>query len=245
MRFVLPELRERMRQGLEEIRSGKFAQEWAAEQAAGYPTLRMLREAARAQPIYHWEQALRQAMGYAPPPAADLLTMGVEGPPQRAASSRLRRAIERLRGMLPRRAHRPEGARAERSLQAAEVEAVWRSFLARAVSDATLRAFAEGQDLTVHYVLEQPDLEFYMRFADGEVRAEFGSPPRPAHVRLRARADVLDGVFTGRIHAVRAVMSGRMRFEGEARVAMGLQAVQDRLSHLYCQAREEVIGGAA
>ena len=39
MRFILPELGVKMREGLEDIRSGRFAQEWAAEQEAGCPTL--------------------------------------------------------------------------------------------------------------------------------------------------------------------------------------------------------------
>jgi len=60
MRFVLPELRARMREGLEEIRSGKFAQEWAAEQEAGCPTLEMLKEAARSLPLHQLEQELRR-----------------------------------------------------------------------------------------------------------------------------------------------------------------------------------------
>jgi len=62
MRFVLPELRARMREGLEEIRSGKFAQEWAAEQEAGCPTLEMLKEAARSLPLHQLEQELRRAL---------------------------------------------------------------------------------------------------------------------------------------------------------------------------------------
>jgi ketol-acid reductoisomerase len=62
MRFALPELRDRMREGLEEIRSGRFAREWAAEQTAGYPMLEMLREAARSLPLHRLEQELRQAL---------------------------------------------------------------------------------------------------------------------------------------------------------------------------------------
>jgi ketol-acid reductoisomerase len=39
-RFVEPKLRRQMELTLEEIRSGKFAQDWAAEYASGYPHLR-------------------------------------------------------------------------------------------------------------------------------------------------------------------------------------------------------------
>jgi len=58
MRFVDPGLRAKMRQGLEEIRSGAFAREWAAEQAAGCPTLKELQEMARSLPLHRLEQRL-------------------------------------------------------------------------------------------------------------------------------------------------------------------------------------------
>jgi autoinducer 2 (AI-2) kinase len=57
-----------MREGLEEIRSGRFAQEWAAEQAAGSPKLRKLRQEAESHRLNETEQELRQALagGIAP-----------------------------------------------------------------------------------------------------------------------------------------------------------------------------------
>jgi hypothetical protein len=67
MRFVLPELRERMRAGLEEIRSGQFAREWAAEQEAGCPTVAMLKRAARELPSYQLERELWRALGLGTP----------------------------------------------------------------------------------------------------------------------------------------------------------------------------------
>ncbi|MGD8792265.1 MAG: ketol-acid reductoisomerase, partial [Anaerolineae bacterium] len=68
LRFALPGLRERMLQGLDEIRSGAFAREWAEEQATGSPTLEGLKEAARSLPLYTLEQELREALaaGQAP-----------------------------------------------------------------------------------------------------------------------------------------------------------------------------------
>lgn len=62
LRFSLPELRDRMREGLDEIRSGAFAREWTAEQAAGYPMLEMLRGAARQIPLHLIEQDVRRAV---------------------------------------------------------------------------------------------------------------------------------------------------------------------------------------
>ena len=62
LRFSLPELRDRMREGLDEIRSGAFAREWAAEKEAGYPMLQMLRRAARQLPLHRIEQDVRHAV---------------------------------------------------------------------------------------------------------------------------------------------------------------------------------------
>ncbi len=242
MRFLLPELRERMREGLEEIRSGKFAQEWAAEQAAGCPTLEALRQAARGQPLYRWEQQLRQALAYTPPPAVGLVRERPAVPPRKAGVGKLDRALAWLRRLWAPRLGRQEVLQPARSLRPEEVSAVFRAFLDRVSRDEALRAFAQGRDLTVHYVLEEPSLEFYMRFTDGQVAAGLGAPPGPAQVRLRARVDVLDGMLTGRIPAMRAAMTGQLRFEGEARLAMSLQAVQGDLSRLYQEVRREVTG---
>ncbi|MGC9523618.1 MAG: ketol-acid reductoisomerase [Anaerolineae bacterium] len=66
LRFQLPALRQKMRQGLEEIRSGAFAREWVEEQAEGAPTLELLREQAQSMPLYEMEKALRQQLGAAP-----------------------------------------------------------------------------------------------------------------------------------------------------------------------------------
>ena len=62
LRFSLQELRERMMEGLDEIRSGAFAREWSAEQEAGYPMLEMLRSAARQIPLHETEQQVRKAI---------------------------------------------------------------------------------------------------------------------------------------------------------------------------------------
>lgn len=242
MRFVLPELRQRMRQGLEEIRSGQFAREWAAEQAAGYPTLQALREVARTQPIYRWEQELRRAMNYTPPSTAGLLGAGpAPCSSQKVPTSRLKQTIHRLRRLLVGRTEEQAGMPEIRPLRPEEVLPVVQAFLASLADDAALRAFARNRDLTVHYMLEEPDLEFYMRFVGGKVMAGSGAPPERAHLRLRARADVLDGMLTGRIPAMRAAMSGQIRFEGETRLAMSLQTVQERLGQIYREVRQSAL----
>jgi ketol-acid reductoisomerase len=57
---MLPEAaRERLRAALEEIRSGRFAEEWAGEQASGYTRFETLRRHAEAHPINRAESLAR------------------------------------------------------------------------------------------------------------------------------------------------------------------------------------------
>jgi ketol-acid reductoisomerase len=54
-RMLPDDTRGRLRQALEEIRSGQFAREWADEQRAGYPVFERLRKEAEAHEINHAE----------------------------------------------------------------------------------------------------------------------------------------------------------------------------------------------
>ncbi|MCC7448665.1 MAG: NAD(P)-binding domain-containing protein [Anaerolineae bacterium] len=55
-RFQEPKQRRQMEIALEEIRGGKFAQEWAAEYANGYPRLEALRRKRNTMPLWELEQ---------------------------------------------------------------------------------------------------------------------------------------------------------------------------------------------
>ena len=55
-------LRERMKTALENIRSGRFAQEWTREQQSGYPLFERLRSEALAHPLNQADQAVRQML---------------------------------------------------------------------------------------------------------------------------------------------------------------------------------------
>ncbi len=90
-----------------------------------------------------------------------------------------------------------------------------------------------------HYAMTDLGLEFYVGFQDGEVVAGLGAPPTPAEVRMKATAEVLDGILTGRLSGQRMAMSGKLSFSGDVRTAMGVQRVQGDLIRLYTAAREE------
>lgn len=273
MRFMLPELRTKMQEGLQEIQSGQFAREWTEEQEAGCPTLAMLREAALSLPLYQKEKELRQALGdlpsyqqaispeepdtrHPPSPGARAGTRGIladsaleQGPrsqeaPLAARGLQFRAALANLLAALGwggaaegKTAPLPDAG----SLTTPQIERVLERFLSQAADDPALQSFSQGRAMTVLYVLTDLKLEFWMRFDDGTVTTAMGSPLSQADVRLEAKADTFDGMFTGRINAMRAAMTGKLSFDGEAKMAMSQQQIQGDLCRLYVQARERVL----
>jgi autoinducer 2 (AI-2) kinase len=120
------------------------------------------------------------------------------------------------------------------------MERILREFTARVRDDATLRAFAAGKDVTLHFDLPDVQLGFFLRLRDGVVACDVGTPEPAADVELRLRAEVLDGMFMGSVNPMQAATSGRLSFSGDTVKAMTLQHVQADLSRLYRAARERV-----
>jgi ketol-acid reductoisomerase len=60
-RFADLDLKARMREALDDIRSGRFAAEWQAEQRDGAPRFEQLRAMRSVHPLNEWEAATRQA----------------------------------------------------------------------------------------------------------------------------------------------------------------------------------------
>jgi len=124
---------------------------------------------------------------------------------------------------------------------AAVVEAmgrVVRAFTEGIAADRALRGFAAGKDVTLHFELSDLPIEFHFRLRGGAVTAGPGAPEEDAEVSLRMRADVLDGMFTGRVNPMQSALSGGLSFSGDAAKAMTLQQIQADLSRLYRAARE-------
>jgi autoinducer 2 (AI-2) kinase len=156
------------------------------------------------------------------------------------------RGLSRLRGLRERLGRKPaEGLPAGAATggpSGAQMERLLRAFVARMADDPALQAFASDQRLTIHYVLRDLELELYTSFQDGTVTGNLGEPPTPADVRLKMKAEVFDGMFTGQINATRAAMTGKLSFSGDTRLAMGMQRIQNDLGRLYNLARDEVGG---
>lgn len=240
IRFMLPDLRSKMLAGLDEIRGGAFAREWADEHQAGYPTLESLREAARAMPLYQWERDLRAGLGgarsyRAVPGSAD---------PQAPGPSRAERSAERQpsgwRGLWSRLRGEDQPPASFEPLRADQLTRVLEIFTAELAGEPVLQSFARDRQLTVLYRLADLDMEFYMRFAGGAVSGALGPPPVEPEVTLETHSEVLDGMFTGRVNAMRAAMSGGLKFGGDTRQAMAIQRVQDDLCRLYQHARRKI-----
>jgi autoinducer 2 (AI-2) kinase len=114
-------------------------------------------------------------------------------------------------------------------------------FVERVAGDARLREFAgKSQEVTLHFTLTDLGSEFHIGFGGGSVFAGLGPPASSASVRLKMRADLLDGMFTGRHNAMQAAMNGELSFHGDTAKAMTLSQIDADLSRLYQSAREAV-----
>ena len=113
------------------------------------------------------------------------------------------------------------------------------SFVARVVADEQLQRFAADRDVTLHFTLNDLGLSFWLRLR-GALAGALGAPDARPEVDLKLRADVLDGMFTGRVNPMQAAMNGRLSFTGDAAKAMTLQQLQPDLARHYRAAREEI-----
>jgi phosphoglycerate dehydrogenase-like enzyme/ribulose-5-phosphate 4-epimerase/fuculose-1-phosphate aldolase/putative sterol carrier protein len=113
------------------------------------------------------------------------------------------------------------------------------AFTARLARDAALARFAAGKDVTLRFTVTDLGIVFYLRLRDGTVAAALGDPDAAADVELAMRAEVLDGMFTGRVNPMQAATGGRLSFRGDTVKAMALQQEQADLARCYAEARAE------
>jgi phosphoglycerate dehydrogenase-like enzyme/ribulose-5-phosphate 4-epimerase/fuculose-1-phosphate aldolase/putative sterol carrier protein len=116
---------------------------------------------------------------------------------------------------------------------------ILRGFLGRVVRDESLRRFAADKDVTLHFTLSDLALGFHLRLR-GTLTGDLGAPDTPPDVELSMRAEILDGMFTGKVNPTQAATSGRLSFRGDTMKAMTLQRIQGDLSRLYAEARASV-----
>jgi autoinducer 2 (AI-2) kinase len=179
------------------------------------------------------------------PAVSDLQREAGAGAPARAApSARADGSASAPAGSAPSGGAAPASAAPDAGVAPAgvraHVERILRGFTERIPADPELRAFAAGREVTLHFRCRDLDLELHFGFHGGAPFAALGPPPAPAEVQLRLAADVLDGMFTGRVNAMQAAMDGRLSFTGDAAKAMTLQHIQAALARCWRAARDEV-----
>lgn len=112
-------------------------------------------------------------------------------------------------------------------------------FLDSLADDAALREFAQKHRVSLHYLLTDRSLDFYMAFGEGLVKAGQGTPPMEPDLVLKMDTATFEGVMSGRINGVMAFMSGRIKLQGDTAKAMALQATIKDMTRLYAQAQNE------
>lgn len=110
-------------------------------------------------------------------------------------------------------------------------------FLASLTNDAALREFAQKNQVSLHYFLTDKSLDFYMAFGEGIVKADLGAPPAKPDLLLRMEAATFEGIMSGQINATMAVMSGKVKLQGDMAKALALQATGKDMIRLYTRAR--------
>jgi autoinducer 2 (AI-2) kinase len=181
-----------------------------------------------------------------PPPPPELRERLAGGPAPAVSDLQREGPGERLLGARQPGARSPRPAGSAAATQGgdpvearARMEKVIREFAGRARADEGLGRFAAGgRNATLHFALTDLGIEFHLGFEGGRVLADLGPPAGPAAVQLKMRAEVLDGMLTGRRDAMESALAGELSFSGDTARAMTLQHVQRDLLRLYHAARE-------
>jgi L-ribulose-5-phosphate 4-epimerase len=117
---------------------------------------------------------------------------------------------------------------------------ILQDFTARIMTDKDMAGFAKGKNVVFLFTVKDINQSFYLSFVDGKVRAGLEDPSRDPDVKLKMSADVLDGMFTGRINATKAATSGKLSFSGDTGKAMAFIRIQGNMNRLYAEARNKV-----
>ena len=117
---------------------------------------------------------------------------------------------------------------------------ILKEFTARIAADKAMADFARGKNVVFSFTVKDIDQAFYLSFVGGKVGAGLEAPPRDPDVKLKMSADILDGMFTGRVNATRAATSGKLSFSGDTGKAMAFMRIQGNMGRLYTAAREKI-----
>ncbi|MBW2286474.1 MAG: class II aldolase/adducin family protein [Deltaproteobacteria bacterium] len=120
------------------------------------------------------------------------------------------------------------------------MERVLTAFAHGLVNDEALREAGSGREVVLHFIIIDLDLEIHFGFAPGGLIGGIGAPDDLADVQLKMRADMFDGMFTGRTNPMQAAMEGDISFSGDTAKAMTLTEIQADMERVYRAAIAEV-----
>ena len=118
--------------------------------------------------------------------------------------------------------------------------AILKEFTTSIAGDKEMMGFARGKNVVFLFTIKDIDQSFYLSFVNGNVAAGLETPPHEPDVKLKMSADILDGMFTGRVNATKAATSGKLSFSGDTGKAMAFIRIQNNLSRLYTEARKKI-----
>ncbi|MGZ6346801.1 MAG: NAD(P)-dependent oxidoreductase, partial [Anaerolineales bacterium] len=121
-----------------------------------------------------------------------------------------------------------------------KLSSILKEFTYSITLDKEMINFAKGKNVVFEFTIKDMDQSFYLSFVDGKVAAGLDNPPREPDVKLKMVADVLDGMFTGRINATKAATTGKLSFSGDTGKAMAFMRIQNNMSRLYADARKKI-----
>ncbi|MBM3122920.1 MAG: hypothetical protein FJZ97_12160, partial [Chloroflexi bacterium] len=188
------------------------------------------------------EAGLQKRTGGPGPGASDL---DVDAQRNKAAESRRESlpatAVESRRSQAGQAAQRSDEVRSMDADDARQkMIAILMDFTAHIAADPDMAIFARGKNVVFSFTVKDLDQAFHLSFVNGQVAAGLDAPPREPDVRLKMAADVLDGMFTGRVNATKAATTGKLSFSGDTGKAMAFMRIQANMSRLYGEARARV-----
>ncbi|HEX7621724.1 MAG TPA: class II aldolase/adducin family protein [Anaerolineales bacterium] len=117
---------------------------------------------------------------------------------------------------------------------------ILKEFTARIAIDKEIADFAKDKNVVFSFTIKDMDQAFFIGFVNGKVDSGLGNPSREPDVKLKMAADILDGMFTGRINPTKAATNGKLSFSGDTGKVMSFLRIQGNMSRLYTAAREKI-----
>lgn len=113
----------------------------------------------------------------------------------------------------------------------AAIRAVLEAFAARVNGHRAVQKMLKEWTRNIHVAASDLDVTYTLVVVDGQVREIAAGPAGERHVALTAPAEVVAGIFEGRLNPFHEYAAGRLRFSGSPKDEMRLDAVVQLVWH--------------